>query len=73
MLDYSKSQAVGDNVLIRFTAREEINGIRLPRNVKIIIKGSKNSQILLENTKFDFSRMDTPYSVPSSYKKIEIK
>jgi len=47
--------------------------IRLPKNVKIIIKGSKNSQILLENTKFDFSRMDTRYSVPSNYKKIEIK
>lgn len=49
------------------------NEIRLPKNVKIIIKGSKNSQILLENTKFDFSRMDTRYSVPSNYKKIEIK
>lgn len=49
------------------------NVIRLPKNVKIIIKGSKNSQILLENTKFDFSRMDTRYSVPSSYKKIEIQ
>lgn len=47
--------------------------IRLPKNVKIIIKGSKNSQILLENTKFDFSRMDTRYTVPSNYKKIEIK
>lgn len=47
--------------------------IRLPKNVKIIIKGSKNSQILLENTKFDFSRMDTRYNVPSNYKKIEIK
>ena len=49
------------------------NNVRLPKNVKIIIKGSKNSQILIENTKFDFSRMDTPYSVPSSYKKIEIQ
>ncbi len=49
------------------------NNVRLPKNVKIIIKGSKSSQILMENTKFDFSRMETPYSVPSSYKKIEIK
>lgn len=49
------------------------NNVKLPKNVKIIIKGSKNSQILLENTNFVFSRMDTPYSVPSSYKKIEIK
>jgi len=49
------------------------NNVKLPKNVKIIIKGSKNSQILLENTNFVFSRMETPYSVPSSYKKIEIK
>lgn len=49
------------------------NNVKLPKNVKIIIKGSKNSQILIENTNFVFSRMDTPYSVPSSYKKIEIK
>ncbi|WP_415325403.1 DUF4292 domain-containing protein [Chryseobacterium sp. MMS23-Vi53] len=62
-----------DELEISYSNWEEINGIRLPRNVKIIIKGSKNSQIFLENTKFDFSKMETPYSVPSSYKKIEIK
>ncbi len=49
------------------------NEVKLPKNVKIIIKGSKSSQILLENTKFEFSRMETPYSVPGSYKKIDIK
>ncbi len=62
-----------DELYVAYSNWEEVNGIRLPKNVKIIIKGSKSSQILLENTKFDFSRMDTPYSVPSSYKKIEIK
>lgn len=62
-----------DELNVSYSNWEEINGIRLPKSVKIIIKGSKSSQILLENTKFDFSRMDTPYSVPSSYKKIEIK
>lgn len=49
------------------------NNLRLPQSVKIIIKGSKTSQILLENTKFGFNRMETPYSVPANYKKIEIK
>jgi hypothetical protein len=49
------------------------NNLRLPQNVKIIIKGSKTSQILLENTKFGFTKMETPYSVPANYKKIEIK
>jgi hypothetical protein len=62
-----------DELEVSYSNWEEINGIRLPKNVKIIIKGSKSSQILMENTKFDFSRMETPYSVPSSYKKIEIK
>ncbi|PKF72389.1 DUF4292 domain-containing protein [Chryseobacterium sp. PMSZPI] len=62
-----------DELEISYSDWNEYNGIRLPKNVKIIIKGSKSSQILLENTKFDFSGMETPYSVPSSYKKIEIK
>lgn len=62
-----------DELEISYSDWNEYNGVRLPQNVKIIIKGSKSSQILLENTKFDFSRMETPYSVPSSYKKIEIK
>lgn len=62
-----------DELEISYSNWDEFNGIRLPKNVKIIIKGSKNSQILLENTKFDFSKMETPYSVPASYKKIEIK
>lgn len=47
--------------------------IRLPKNVKIIIKGTKTSQILLENTRFESSKMDTPYSVPNNYMKTEIK
>ncbi|MBV8326094.1 DUF4292 domain-containing protein [Chryseobacterium sp.] len=62
-----------DELEISYSDWDEYNGIRLPKNVKIIIKGSKSSQILMENTKFDFSRMETPYSVPSNYKKIEIK
>ncbi|PIF43209.1 uncharacterized protein DUF4292 [Chryseobacterium sp. 52] len=68
-----KDVSSSDELEISYSNWDEYNGIRLPKNVKIIIKGSKSSQILLENTKFDFSRMETPYSVPSSYKKIEIK
>lgn len=47
--------------------------MKLPKNVKIIIKGTKTSQILLENTRFESSKMDTPYSVPNNYTKTEIK
>ncbi|RKS96092.1 uncharacterized protein DUF4292 [Chryseobacterium defluvii] len=62
-----------DELEISYSNWDEYNGIRLPKNVKIIIKGSKSSQILMENTKFDFLKMETPYSVPANYKKIEIK
>lgn len=46
---------------------------RFPTNVKIIIKGQKNGQILLENTKFAFSKMETPYIVPENYTKKTIR
>ncbi|SNV42690.1 Uncharacterised protein [Chryseobacterium taklimakanense] len=46
---------------------------RFPQNVKIIIKGEKNGQVLIENTKFDFSTIQTPYSVPSGYTKVNIR
>lgn len=51
---------------------ENINGQKLPKNVKIIIKGKNPKQILIENTKFEFSKMETPYSVPNNYKKREL-
>lgn len=47
--------------------------MKLPQNVKIMIKGPKPSQIFLENTRFDSSKMETPYSVPNNYTKTEIK
>ncbi|MBK1894212.1 DUF4292 domain-containing protein [Chryseobacterium paridis] len=62
-----------DQLEISYSDWDQYNEIRLPKNVKIIIKGSKTSQILLENTKFDFSKMEVAYSVPANYKKIEIK
>lgn len=70
-LQDAKSDDAVEIVYDNWTTVEQ--NIRLPLNVKIIIKGSKQSQILLENTKFDFSKMETPYNVPSSYQKLEIK
>ena len=75
-LNWVKLQDVKSNDAIEIVYENwEIfpNEVKLPKNVKIIIKGSKTSQILMENTKFDFSRMETPYSVPANYKKIDIK
>ena len=45
---------------------------RMPKNVKINIKGGKPAKISLENTKFESSKMQTPFNVPSNYTKIEI-
>lgn len=62
-----------DYLEVSYSNRENFENIKLPKNVKIIIKGSKDSQILLENTKFESSKMDAPYSVPNNYTKTEIK
>ena len=62
-----------DQLEVSYSSWENFDNIKLPKNVKIMIKGAKNSQILLENTKFDNSKMDVPYSVPNNYKKTEIK
>ncbi len=62
-----------DALEVTYSNWEAFSSYRLPKNVKIIIKGSKSGEILLENTKFDDSRAETPYSVPSSYKKVEIQ
>lgn len=63
----------GNQLEISYSNREMQNNISLPGNVKIIIKTNKTDEILLENTKFDFSTMETPYSVPANYTKTEIK
>ncbi|WP_312422163.1 DUF4292 domain-containing protein [Epilithonimonas sp.] len=62
-----------DQLEISYYNREILNNESFPKNVKIIIKAKKTDEILIENTKFDFSRMETPYSVPANYKKTEIK
>lgn len=65
--------ANNDQLEITYSNREILSNESFPKNVKIIIKGNKTDEILLENTKFDFSRMETTYSVPANYKKTEIK
>ncbi|SHK36567.1 DUF4292 domain-containing protein [Epilithonimonas mollis] len=58
---------------ITYSNREILNNESFPKSVKIIIKAKKTDEILIENTKFDFSRMETTYSVPANYTKKEIK
>ena len=62
-----------DELQVSYANWENFENIKLPKTVKIVIKGSKDSQILLENAKFESSKMDAPYSVPNNYKKTEIK
>lgn len=68
-----KDTETADELEISYANWENFQNLRLPKNVKIIIKGSKNSEILMENTKFESSKMQTPYNVPASFKKIEIR
>lgn len=62
-----------DQLEVYYNNWENFEGNSFPKNVKIIIKAKKTDQILIENTKFDFSKMATPYSVPNNYKKTAIK
>ncbi|UOE40788.1 DUF4292 domain-containing protein [Chryseobacterium suipulveris] len=68
-----KDMKSADNLEVLYGNWESFENMKIPKNVKIIIKGSKASQILLENTKFDSSKMETPYSVPNNYTKTEIR
>lgn len=68
-----KDATSGDELEILYDQWEDFSNYRMPKYVKIIIKGSKNGQILIENTKFENLKMQTPYSVPKNYTKIEIQ
>lgn len=70
---YLKDKKSSDELEVSYENWIIFENIKLPKNVKIIIKGSKTSQILLENTKFESLKMETPYSVPNNYTKTEIR
>ncbi|WP_124641562.1 DUF4292 domain-containing protein [Amniculibacterium aquaticum] len=63
----------GDELQINYENWQNFSNYRMPEYVKIIIKGSKTGQILIENTKFEDLKIQTPYSVPKNYTKIEIQ
>lgn len=72
-IEIDETSSKGNTLTVEYSGWESQGTTRFPKNVKIIIKGEKNGQILMENTKFDFNKMDTPYSVPSNYTKTDIK
>ncbi|PIE50862.1 MAG: hypothetical protein CSA38_01070 [Flavobacteriales bacterium] len=61
-----------EQIQIIFSNRTDFKGLKLPQNVKIIIKGEKNTAIFIENTKFGDSKMKTPFRIPKNYKKLKI-
>lgn len=62
-----------EKLTVTYSNWVDFENMRLPKNVKLSINGTKKSQILLENTRFESSKMETPYSVPNNYKKTEIR
>ena len=62
-----------EKLTVTYSNWVDFENIRLPKNVKLSINGTKTSQILLENTRFESSKMETPYSVPNNYMKTEIR
>lgn len=72
-IEVDETSSKGNTLTVDYSGWEAQGETRFPKNVKIIIKGEKNGQILLENTKFEFTKMETPYSVPSNYTKTDIK
>ena len=62
-----------EKLTVTYSNWVDFENMRLPKNVKLSINGTKTSQILLENTRFESSKMDAPYSVPNNYTKTEIR
>lgn len=61
-----------EKTTIEFSNRVDIERLNLPQNVKISIKGVKNTEIIIENTKFEDSEMKTPFRIPENYQKIKL-
>lgn len=62
-----------DQLEVRYEDWTDIEGNRLPQNVKINLKGSQPGEISIQNTKFELEKMNAPFSIPKNYSKIEIK
>lgn len=70
---YLQEVKTGEALEVFYTNWQNVSGIFFPQNVKIMINGKKKTVIEIENTKFDFSKMATPFSIPNNYTKTVIK
>lgn len=60
-------------VNIQYTDWVKAEKDEFPKKVKILVKDKKTKQIDLEYNSFTYQQIDTPFSIPSGYKKREIK
>lgn len=58
---------------IEYANWTKVGDEEFPKNVKIIIKDKKTRQVDLEYNSFTYQETNTPFSIPSGYKKKEIK
>jgi len=76
-LNLTKVELIDDNsknsLEVNYSDWLEVNGEKFPQNIVIAIKNRRIDYIFIENTSFNFTKMNTPYSVPSNYTKIEIQ
>ena len=54
---------------ISYDDKVKFQNIIFPKKVKILIKDTKNKEIHLEYNTFEFTKMETPFSIPSNYTK----
>lgn len=60
-------------VAIEYSNWTKVGDEEFPKNVKLIIKDKKTIQVDMEYNSFTFQETNTPFSIPSGYKKKEIK
>jgi len=59
--------AKDEYIFIEYVNKIKNNSVELPNLVKILVKDSKNKDIILKYTNFDFEKMETPFKIPENY------
>ena len=65
-----RNEKTKDVISIAYSNWEAFENYRMPKNVKFTIKGSRPTSISIENTKFENSKMQPPFSIPAGYSKM---
>ncbi len=57
---------------ISYYDKAKFQNIIFPKKVKILIKDTKSKEIYLEYNTFEFTKIETPFSIPSNYTKRDL-